>query len=58
MTIPRWPIQEKQQTRETKTRETKTRETKTRDVRTRPKPIMSKKTPHAGLEPATLSLEG
>ena len=45
-------------TRETKTRETKTRETKTRDVRTRPKPIMSKKTPHAGLEPATLSLEG
>ena len=53
MTIPRWPIQEKQQTRETKTRETKTR-----DVRTRPKPIMSKKTPHAGLEPATLSLEG
>ena len=53
MTIPGTPIQEKQQTRETKTRETKTR-----DVRTRPKPIMSKKTPHAGLEPATLSLEG
>ena len=30
----------------------------TRDVPTRAKPLMSKKTPHAGLEPATLSLEG
>ena len=35
---------------------TETRET--RDVPRRPKPLMSKKTPHAGLEPATLSLEG
>ena len=35
------------------------RETReTRDVPPRPKPLMSKKTPHAGLEPATLSLEG
>ena len=30
----------------------------TRDVPTGAKPLMSKKTPHAGLEPATLSLEG
>ena len=36
-----------------------TRETReTRDVPTGAKPLMSKKTPHAGLEPATLSLEG